>query len=135
MIEATKQFAAVYFGNPHQDTVSGADQTPIVVVEPDSWIETDEVEPVQLVRVCVGSIYILHRDEDARARIVALEELGNVVGNALNGKSIAEATLPRMTTVAGGRYHKPDHPNQVLRLELRFAHLVEGDDGRDESEE
>jgi len=104
----------------------------VVAINPASFAETDEVEPIQLVRVCVGSIAVMHRDDDPRARVVELDALGAVVANALNGVCLAEESLPRMTTVAAGIYGPPEHPSQTLRLELRFARFVELDDGRDE---
>lgn len=132
-LETTGQFAAVLYGVPPNDGGIGADVTPVVFVNPNSFTEADDVDPIQIVRVCVGSIVISVRHDDHNLRTQTLDKLAAVVANAINGQSLAGETILRMTTVPSGKYDVPVHPEQRLILVLQFAYFVAGDDGRDDT--
>ena len=80
------------------------------------------------------ALTLIARDDDPEARDAAAEHLLYVAADALNGVSLAGATLPASTRIRSWSWRKAVAPERRIEAVLAFQYLVEGWAGFDASE-
>ncbi len=69
------EFADVIMCVNGSNGLQAADRSPLAIISPETWIETDDVDPVVEVRQVSFSLTIIVRNEDAVVRYEALDRL------------------------------------------------------------
>lgn len=129
-LKALGVFADVIFGTTADRRPSGADATPVLVVTPVGWEETDEVDPTELLRRVFFKLTVVVRDEDPLTRFEQLDELSSLVQDAVDGSDLGGGALPALTTLRRGTYDaNPIHPEQRATLHGEFSYLIQSAQG------
>lgn len=117
-LRATNEWDDVHLVAQPEDVGFGADETIAAVVEPVEWSEPAEEfdDGGDTTRIFRFRVTLLRRDEDAEANAKALDRLGNVASNAVNGRSLAGITFPSMTRLRRGQWKPRTTPEQRLVL-------------------
>lgn len=130
----TGEFADVSFGTAPDRRAAGVDLVPAAVVNPDSWSEAEDGDPVVVVRRVAFTVTIVARDEDPLERYDTLDRLGCVAQNALDGVDLGGGSLAALSKTLWGRYEPAvNHPEQWVVLHGEFTYLVPGLDARNTS--
>ena len=124
-LKATGEFADVVFGVTPALRPGGADSAPVVVVAPESWTETDDVDPTVLVRRVSYLLTVVVRDDDPLSRFGALDRLSCVVQNALDGTDLGGGCLAALTKTRWGNFEAVSaFPEQNVVLHGEFTYLI-----------
>lgn len=130
-LKETGEFADVVFGVTAALRPGGADSAPVSVVMPESWVETDDADPILLVRRIFYTVTIVARAEDPVARFDSLDRLSCVVQNVLDGADLGGGCLAALTKTRWGSFEAASSfPEQSVVLHGEFAYLVPTMDGR-----
>jgi hypothetical protein len=126
-LAATGEFADVVLGEVVDQGNYGADRIPMAVVTPVQWDESDESDPINLIRRVSYRLTLIVRDENPGSRFDSLDRLSSVVQNALDGSALNGGCLPALSKLRQGRYDQgPGHPEQRLTLLGEFSYIVGG---------
>jgi hypothetical protein len=126
-LAATGEFADVVLGEVVDQGNYGADRIPLAVITPVQWDESDESDPINLVRRVSYRLTLIVRDENPGSRFDFLDRLSSVVQNALDGSALNGGCLPALSKLRQGRYDQgPGHPEQRLTLLGEFSYIVGG---------
>jgi len=124
-LSATGEFAEVFFGTAPDQRSAGADSVPAAVITPVGWAESDDAEPVVVIRQVSYALTLVVRDEDPLTRCESLDRLSCVAQNALDGSNLESGCLPAYTKLRRGRFEWGSiHPEQSLVLYGEFTYLV-----------
>lgn len=128
---ATGAFAGVFFGVTADTLTAGAGQLPAAVITPDLWFETDDTDPVVIVRRVSFLLTLIVRDDDPVLRFHKLDLLSSLAQNAIDGSDLGGGCLAALTKTRWGRFGTtPAYPEQSVVLHGEFTYLVPGWDGR-----
>lgn len=136
LIEDSGAFGSVLFGRAPNPPLSAASH-PFAWIEPDRWQEADTTDPAMPVREVRFRITIGSRAGDPLEAFDELDQLAQVLTNALGGQTIAGG-IGALSQITGGSYLdadlKPRGDEVLCRLSGSFAYLTDtpGDGGRDE---
>jgi hypothetical protein len=108
-----------FSANPPQD--SGAGGYPIVWVCPLRWIEEDDVDPVEPVRVVNFEVRLITRGDGNVAPFEQLDQLATEILTAIEQNDLGGA-LPAETRCVKGHW-TGKYPEETLTLECTFAYL------------
>lgn len=125
-LRATGAFAEVAFGTSADRRVGGADVSPLAVITPEVWEESEDCDPSLVARKVGFSLTIIVRDNDPVSAYDRLDRLSCIVQNALNGNSLGGGSLPALTRVWKGSYDlAPVEPEKRVILRGGFEYLVD----------
>jgi len=136
ILEATGAFDAVYAAGPPEDRGERSGDRRAAAIEPGqtTLAGRGDDESGALEAAAVVTLVLLARDDDPAARDEAAELLLNTAAAALNGRSLAGATLPGSTLVRSWAWRRPVAPERRIEATLEFRYLVEGWNALDVSE-
>ena len=121
----TAEFAEVVIRINLETGVHVAERSPLAIVSPDAWMESDESDPVVYVRQVSFSLTLVVRDEDPFARYDALDRLSCIAQNVIDGSDLGGGSLPALTKLRRGRYDpRSEHPEQSVDLHGEFSYLI-----------
>lgn len=124
-LTASGEFAGVLFGTTAAATVGGANVAPAAVITPDTWFETDDCDPVVIVRHVSFTLTLVARDEDPLARYQTLDRLTCISLNAIDGSDLGGVCLPALTRLRRGQFDTTStSPEQSVVLHGEFTYLV-----------
>ena len=124
-LRQTGAFAEITFGVTPDRRPSGADRTPAAVVTPDVWSETDDTDPVVVVRRVSYALTLIVRDDDPVARYDLLDRLSCVAQNAVDGTDLGGGCLAALTRTRRGRFDTAStNPEQGVVLLGEFTYLI-----------
>ncbi|MGE3822043.1 MAG: hypothetical protein AB7I30_21730, partial [Isosphaeraceae bacterium] len=129
-LRSTGVFAEVFFGTDAERRAGGVDRTPAAVVTPESWVEDDGVDPIDLVRTVTFTVTLVARGNDPSERFDLLDRLGSVAQNAIDGEPLGGVCVPALTKLRRGVFDQDSvHPEQRVSLQGEFSYLVPSLDG------
>jgi hypothetical protein len=131
-LKSTGEFADVLLGTTARRVTVGAGRSPIAVVTPEGWSESDPSDPTLLVREVAFTITIVVRDEEPSERYEALDRLTCIAQNVIGGSDLGGMVLSPLTRLHRGRLD-PDStpPAQGVVLSGEFTYLVPSATGHD----
>jgi hypothetical protein len=134
VLNSTGMFADVAFGTTADRRPAGADLTPIAVITPVWWAEADDVDPFVIVRRVAFDLTVIVRDEDPVARFEMLDQLTELVQDAIDGADLGGGCLPALTMLRRGDYDpNPVYPEQRVFLRGEFTYLIPSLNGHSNS--
>lgn len=133
-VEGLGVFASVRVGEWPRSAFTSAQDRPLCLIEPRGFTESDDVDAIQVERTVRVRLTIVVSGEEPGDRFNDLDDLGRMVGNALTGVSLADASLPAKTSCPVGDYLESRHPDKALQLNLTAPYLFDGYGGRAELE-
>jgi hypothetical protein len=127
---ATNAFdpGAVWLWCP-DDLGEGTSLTSAVGVEPESSSQRDEWDDQPgggLIVTSTVMITVYHRLEDTQLRDEGAERLLAVAANALNGKALANLTMPALTRFVSWRWQTPAPPERKIVATFSYQYISEG---------
>jgi hypothetical protein len=133
-LEGSGEFAAVFIAASADRRPGGADLTPVIVVTPNSWDETDDADPSVIVRQLAFSLTVVVRDDDPASGFDSLDRLSCIALNAVNGSDLGQGCLPALTRLRRGVF-EPDAVYPELRVVLRgeLTYLIPSPNGHCDS--
>ncbi len=120
---------AVWIWGLPEDYGTGASSLAAAAIEPFSSEQTDAWDDVPVAGLVVKSlvtITFLYRDDDAQLRDEACELLFDTAANALNGRKLADFTLPALTRFVSWRWEEPTAPERRITATFSYVYIVEG---------
>jgi hypothetical protein len=133
-LSETHEFAGVFLNTTPGQMPAGADQTPAVLVSPDTWSEVDDVDLVDAVRRVGFTLTIIVSDNDPAARYDALDRLSCVAQNALDGADLGGGCIGALTKTRRGQFVTTlNLPEQGVALHGEFTYLIPDLNGRSTS--
>jgi hypothetical protein len=124
-LEATEQFGAVVFGTTADCRPVGADLTPVAVITPDRWSESDDADPSVVLRQVVFSLTLIVREEDSASGFDQLDRLTCLAQNAIEGSDLGGGSLKTLTRVRSGNYDaEAPYPEKRVVLHGEFSYLI-----------
>lgn len=137
-LNATGRFELVEIAEPADVTNEvAADRIPAAIITPLSGEEMDFADDTDDVRNDATSVFnltLIVRSTEPRERFDLLDQLRSAVQNAINGKSLANLTVPAFTRVRRWQYQPAKDPEKRLVLTVEFRYIVAGHDDHDESD-
>ncbi len=128
----TGEFSDVILGEAPGQNAAGAARTPLAVVAPEQWTESDNVDPCLLVRHVSFKVLITIRDEYPYQGIERLDRLSSVAQDVLDGSDLNGGCIPALTKLRQGRFDpSTSHPEQRVVLDGEFTYLVSPLTGHD----
>lgn len=130
LLEATGQFDGVYLGGLPEDGGQAAGNLRAVALdqigttETDRWDSSDSTS--DLVMTSQVRLIVMARDDDGVVRDEMAENLVDVIGNTLNGVSIASLTLPPFTRIKSWAWQKETPPERRITILFEYQYLVPG---------
>ena len=137
VLVATGAFDGVYVWGLPEDHGSGASNSALAVIEPESSTQEDRWDAAPGGGLLITSrvtITLIFRAEDAQVRDEAAELLFDTSAAALNGQSLAGLTLPQLTRFVSWRWEKPAPPERRIASIFSYQYIVEGWDSYDTAE-
>lgn len=139
LLEETGQFATCRVGERPAPNRSdfGAEAVPAAVLSPGSFAEADDWDDagdVHAEREGSATLTLVVRDDEDEARIDLLDRLCSAACAAINGRSLAGATIPGKTRVSAGRWLDAAGPEKHLALTVRYSYLIPGYAAHDDGE-
>ena len=126
LLDATGVFEDVIFGAANQRSQAGADTYPLAIVTPKGWEESDDFDPVLIIRRATFSITIVVKDQDGFPRFDLLDSFSSAVKGVVDRSSLGGTCLPALTRIRAGRYeYSNHHPEQSIDLEGEFSSIVD----------
>jgi hypothetical protein len=130
-LEATGEFAQVFFGTTMDQRLGGADLTPVAVVAPDGWSEDDETDPAVFVRRVGFVVTVAVRDSDSVFRFDQADRLSCVVQNAVDLNDLDGGCIAALTKTRSGRtVITADYPEEQVEIRGEFAYFISTPNGR-----
>jgi hypothetical protein len=131
-LRATGEFSDVLFGVTADRRAVGAGRSPIAVVAPEGWAESDDWDPVLLARQVSFTVTLIARDEEPSVRYGVLDRLSCVAQDAVGGSDLGGMALAPLTRLARGRFDATSrHPEQAVVLSGEFTYLIPSWSGHD----
>ncbi len=125
LLEGTMAFDSVLFGVPLDGRAPASAGTPLASLVPVGWEESDEFDPVAILRRVGFSLWLLVRDDDPSARADRLGRLESAARAAIRGSGLG-GCLPALTWLRRGGYDASSlHPEQAVRLDGEFSYMIE----------
>jgi hypothetical protein len=136
LLDVSGAFDGVYLSGLPEDRGERSGDRRAAVVEPDATTASDHWDDTTgaMVMTATAALTFLARDDDPQLRDEAVELLLNTAAAVLNGRSLADATLPGSTRIRSWTWLKPNAPERRIVAKLEFQYLVEGWSGLDLSE-
>ena len=126
LLGTTGVFEEVIFGAATQRGLAGADSYPLAVLTPKGWEESDDFDPMLIVRRVSFVITIVVKSEDASPQFELLDQLASSVENVVDRSDLDGTCLSPLTRIRAGRYEYSGHyPEQSVDLEGEFASLID----------
>jgi hypothetical protein len=128
VLDATNEFSLVVAGEDPGVTGAtlGADLSYVAAVDVTDWAESDDGDAgpgTTRIRTVRGTVTLLGIGQRRRAIKRALDRLGSLVQDALDGESIGGLTLPGLTECTRGKYHDDPKSGEV-RLVLTWSAVM-----------
>ncbi len=132
-LAATGEFDGVYPGGLPEEEGATAGDTYAAYLAVRDWDEPtefadDEFSADSGCRRVRYRLTLAVRRDDREERDRDLDRLFGVAANALDGVSLADLTLPRLTRLRRGTWEKPVPPERRMTCWGEFAYLVGDDD-------
>lgn len=137
LLKATDQFGSVWLCGMEEYQRSGAEETSIAFVDPESWTEdtdADDEDGPRERRDVIWSLTIVVKDDDPQRRNQRLDQLANVAMNTLNGVSYLGQTVRPWSRLTNGRYSAANHPYKFMEITGKFTLLLDDYDGNDDAD-
>jgi len=136
LLDVSGAFDGVYLSGLPENRGERAGDRRAAAIEPDATVESDLWDDTGGAMVMTATVILtfLARDDDPQLRDEAAELLLNTAAAVLNGRSLADATLPGSTRIRSWAWLKPNAPERRIAAKLEFQYLVEGWSGLDLSE-
>jgi hypothetical protein len=126
ILSSTGAFQDVILGEALQRSRAGADGYPLAVVTPKGWEESDDFDPVLLVRRVSFTITVVVKSEDGCARLDELDLLASAIQEAVDYSALGGTSLAALTKIRSGRYGQATHhPEQSIELDGSFTTLID----------
>ena len=136
-LRATGEYDGVHYPSPAPDQGFSAGEIRTAVVVPGSGDEDSMFDDGQgaadVVRAVTYSILISVREPDQAVRAREFDRLANVTANALDGISLAGATLPALTRLRRSAVGRLSSPEQQITMSGAFSYFVDGWSAHDET--
>lgn len=124
-LKATGDFAEVFFGTTVDRRSGGADLSPVAVITPEGWSESDDTDPCEFVRHVVFSLTIVTRQDDPATGFDYLDRLSCAAQSAIQGTDLGGGCLPALTRLHRGSYDsKSVYPEMRVALLGEFTYLI-----------
>jgi hypothetical protein len=136
ILDQTGAFDGVFLSGLPEDRGEPSGAARAVSIEPRETTQSDRWDDTSgsLVMTCRIALTFLARHEDPQIRDEAAELLVNTAANALNGQSLAGATLPGFTRIRGWSWQRPQAPERRIEAVLEFDYLLDNWAGFNTSE-
>jgi hypothetical protein len=119
-------FEEVIFGAALQRNQAGAACYPLAVLTPKGWEESDDSDPVLIVRRVRFGITIVVQSQDGQPQFDQLNRLSSAILKAVDFQALGSLSLPPLTRIRSGLYDSATHyPEQSLELEGEFSLLID----------
>jgi hypothetical protein len=119
-------FEEVIFGAAIQRNQAGADAYPLAVLTPKSWEESDDSDPISIVRRVTFGITIVVQSSDGNPQFDQLDRLSSAILQVVDFAELGSLSLPALTRIRAGRYDTSTHyPEQSVELEGEFSSLID----------
>jgi hypothetical protein len=126
LLSSSGAFQDVIFGDALQRSRSGADGYPLAVVTPRSWEESDDFDPVLLVRRVSFTITVVVKGEDGGTQFDVLDGLASALQGVVDHSDLGGTSLAALTKIRSGRYGQATHhPEQSIELDGSFTTLID----------
>jgi hypothetical protein len=126
---ATNAFDGVWITGLPEDYGQSASSLSAAAIEPVSTAQEDRWDAAiggDLLATSTVAITLLVRKEDAQLRDEACEDLVDVAGDALNGISLANLTLPQTAKITGWSWQPPAAPERRIKATYSYQYIVPG---------
>jgi hypothetical protein len=126
ILEQTGAFDGVYLEGLPEDRGEPAGERRSVSIEPEGTTQADLWDDTtgDLIMTCRINLTFLARYENPRVRDEAAEQLLNIAAGALNGQSLAGATLIGQTRIRSWTWEKPKAPERRITAVLEYQYLI-----------
>jgi hypothetical protein len=132
LLKVTGEFADVTFGTTPDGRRTAADSTPVAVITPCSWWESEDADPTLVIRSVSFTVSLIVRSDDVDSGFAELDRLSCVVMNALDGSSLAGGCLLALTRVRLGTYDASSpYPELVVTLQCECVYLIQSPTAHD----
>jgi hypothetical protein len=126
LLSSSGAFQDVIFGDSLQRSQSGADGYPLAVVTPRNWEESDDFDPVLLVRRVSFTITVVVKGEDGGTQFDGLDRLAATIQEVVDHSDLGGTSLAALTKIRSGRYGQATHyPEQSIELDGSFTTLID----------
>jgi len=128
LLDVSGAFDGVYVSGLPEERGERAGDRRAAVVEPDGTTGSDLWDDTTgaMTMTATVALTFLARDDDPQVRDEAVELLLNTAAAVLNGRSLADATLPGSTRIRSWTWLKPNAPERRIAAKLEFQYLAEG---------
>ena len=125
LLENTGEFALVTLGSLIEKASLPTDRLPLAAILPRSWHETDDVDPVEILRQVGFDIILIARANDPAEALDEVQRLSVLVQRAIDGSSLGGGCLPALTIIKEGRMdrRRNRHPEQKFVLKGEFSYI------------
>jgi hypothetical protein len=126
LLEQTGAFDGVYLAGLPEDRGEPSGDRRSVSIEPGETTEADLWDDTtgDLIMTCRVNLTFLARHENPQIRDETAEQLLNIAASALNGQSLAGATLVGQTRIRSWSWERPNAPERRIAAVLEYQYLV-----------
>jgi hypothetical protein len=132
-VAAFGEGACVVAGSPDAAEFTARPLCLVIPGDYDQLDDADESDPadhdgmgVRIPRHCTFQIVLVVKDEEVSRRSDELDRLVHVIHNAVDGQSLAGASIPGLSRIRRGGRRYVRHPDEGITLFGEFTFFIEG---------